>query len=94
MREQGWYRDPYGLYSDRWISNGQPTKLVRDGGAESYDDPPPEDPPRPLIPVPPSPDDSSDTKRSDAAASGDQTYDAKKAFIGVVDKILGQGPIS
>lgn len=47
----------------------------------------------PLVPVPTSPADSSDTKRADAAASGDQTYDARKAFIGVVDKILGQGPI-
>ncbi len=93
MREEGWYRDPYGLHTDRWFSDGRPTKLVRDEGAESYDDPPTGDPPMPLVPVPPNPGDSSDTKRADAAARGVQSYDAKEAFIAVLDKVLGQGPI-
>jgi hypothetical protein len=35
--EEGWYEDPYGLHQDRWFSDGQPTKLVRDSGIESYD---------------------------------------------------------
>jgi hypothetical protein len=37
---EGWYRDPYGVHEDRWISQGVPTKLVRDSGRESYDAPP------------------------------------------------------
>lgn len=37
---QGWYRDPFGLHEDRYFSQGLPTKLVCDGGHESYDLPP------------------------------------------------------
>jgi hypothetical protein len=37
VKAQGWYRDPYGIHDDRYFSDGQPTKLVRDGSAESYD---------------------------------------------------------
>lgn|SRR5215469_6132360 len=37
---EGWYRDPFGIHEDRWISQGLPTKVVRDGGRESYDPPP------------------------------------------------------
>lgn len=40
MDPQGWYRDPYGSHDDRWFSGGRPTSLVRDQGAESYDEPP------------------------------------------------------
>ena len=37
----GWHRDPYGIHEERWVSGeGMPTKLVRDGGQESYDPPP------------------------------------------------------
>ena len=44
MKAQGWHHDPYGVHEDRYFSDGQPTKLVRDGGAESYDPPPPRPP--------------------------------------------------
>ena len=37
---EGWYRDPYEVHRDRWFSAGVATKLVRDGGGESYDPPP------------------------------------------------------
>jgi len=37
---QGWYHDPYGQHEDRYFSAGQPTKLVRDAGQESYQEPP------------------------------------------------------
>ncbi len=37
---QGWYRDPFSVHEDRYFSEGRPTKLVRDGRAEAYDDPP------------------------------------------------------
>jgi hypothetical protein len=40
MRVQGWYPDPYGRHDDRWFSDGKPTRLVRDQGSESYDEPP------------------------------------------------------
>jgi hypothetical protein len=93
MREEGWYRDPYGLHTDRWFSDGRPTKLVRDERAESYDDPPPGDPPRPLVPVPIGPSDNSDTKRADTAAHGDQAYDPKKAFIAAADRALINRPV-
>jgi len=44
----GWQRDPFGRHEQRYFSQGQPTKLVRDGGIESYD-PPPD---TPQIPAP------------------------------------------
>ena len=40
MTEEGWYIDPYGRHEARWISEGTPTALVRDGGVESQDPPP------------------------------------------------------
>ncbi len=39
-REQGWYRDHYGLHEARWYSMGQPTALVLDHGREGQDPPP------------------------------------------------------
>jgi hypothetical protein len=36
----GWNVDPYRLHEDRYFSGGLPTKLVRDAGRESYDEPP------------------------------------------------------
>jgi len=46
----GWFKDPFDRHEDRYFSGGQPTKLVRDGGRESYD-PPPDLP----LPGPPEP---------------------------------------
>jgi hypothetical protein len=40
---EGWCTDPFGLHEARWLSDGVPTKLVRDNGVESYEDPPDED---------------------------------------------------
>src|ERR1700734_1787291 len=39
---QGGHADPFGLHEGRYFSAGHPTKLVRDGGTECYDEPPPE----------------------------------------------------
>jgi hypothetical protein len=37
----GWHSDPFGVHEARYFSaDGQPTKLVRDRGTESYDEPP------------------------------------------------------
>jgi hypothetical protein len=42
--EEGWFTDPFGRHEARWLSFGKPTKLVRDGGLETYDEPPDEEP--------------------------------------------------
>ena len=42
--EEGWFTDPFGRHEARWLSFGTPTKLVRDGDVESYDEPPDEEP--------------------------------------------------
>jgi hypothetical protein len=42
--EEGWFTDPFGRHEARWLSFGTPTKLVRDGEVESYDEPPEEEP--------------------------------------------------
>ena len=45
----GWYKDPYNRHELRWFSGGRATRLVRDGGATSSDDPPTEPFHGPLI---------------------------------------------
>ncbi len=42
---QGWSEDPFGLHEARYFSAGTPTKLVRDGRLESFDEPPSAAPP-------------------------------------------------
>ena len=42
--EEGWFTDPYGRHEARWLSQGEPTKLVRDGSTEAFDEPPDEAP--------------------------------------------------
>jgi hypothetical protein len=37
---QGWVPDPFGLHEARYFSAGQSTKLVRDAGVETFDEPP------------------------------------------------------
>lgn len=49
MNAEGWYLDPYGVHEERWISDGRPTALVRDGGAESHHAPPATPMPEPLV---------------------------------------------
>jgi hypothetical protein len=36
---QGWYQDPFGTHELRYYSAGRPTRLVRDGGHEFYEEP-------------------------------------------------------
>jgi hypothetical protein len=87
LQAQGWYRDPYAIHEDRYISEGMPTKLVRDGGQEAYDPPP--DRPMPqtgLIPARPAgddPADGSDLHRADEACS-EPAYDSGRALDAVV----------
>jgi len=59
MHEEGWHVDPFGHHEARWISDGTPTELVRDGRIESKD-PPPDGPFKGVIqqlPDAPRPDD-------------------------------------
>jgi len=37
---EGWYQDPFRLHEARYFSAGRPTRLVRDGDVESYDEAP------------------------------------------------------
>jgi hypothetical protein len=57
---QGWAADPFQLHEARYFSAGRPTKLVRDGTIETYDDPPspppnPHPTPAPRPPAAPQP---------------------------------------
>jgi hypothetical protein len=73
---EGWYTDPFARHEARWMSDGTPTKLVRDGDEESYEDPPDEEPS-----VTPSPiaehqnSDGSDLFRADDAGAGESLND-------------------
>jgi hypothetical protein len=51
--QEGWYTDPWGHHDARWISDGVPSKLVRDGKTESFDDPPDSPPTQAWIPIEP-----------------------------------------
>jgi hypothetical protein len=76
-------------HEDRWMSQGQPTKLVRDAGTESYD--PPQDLPLPdeLVPVPDDDEsaDSSDLRRY--GDSGEEPYSTRRAKQAGIDAISG-----
>jgi hypothetical protein len=45
---EGWFTDPSGRHEARWLSEGTPTNLVRDGTVESFEETP-EGPPN-LVP--------------------------------------------
>lgn len=91
LQLQGWYRDPYAIHEDRYISQGMATKLVRDGGREVYDPPP--DRPMPsgdLIPAEAADDDvpdGPDLRRADDPASDPDR--AKDAAFTVFDQSSG-----
>jgi hypothetical protein len=80
---QGWYRDPFGVHDDRYFSAGQPTKLVRDGELEAYDEPP--DKPLPagcLVPAEPEVGNlpgGSDLRRADDAERHASSRDLRRA---------------
>jgi hypothetical protein len=93
VKAQGWYRDPYGLHEDRYFSAGQPTKLVRDGGAESYDPPPPRPSAVELVEVTPSPPtNGSDLRRADEMESRPWVYDKESRFWAILDGATVYGP--
>jgi hypothetical protein len=84
MSAEGWYVDPYGLHEARWISDGTPTSLVRDGELEAKD-PPPDTPFTGQLRELPenAPADGADLRRADSAeassagsASGEDVFEA------------------
>jgi hypothetical protein len=81
--------DPYRVHEDRWYSYGEPTKLVRDAGVESYDPPPASvEPAGPLVRpvVHGARSGADDLRRADDAQHGD-SYDPKKANQAAFDVI-------
>jgi hypothetical protein len=76
MRVQGWHPDPYERHDDRWFSDGKPTRLVRDQGTESYDEPPLEMPRGQLPPDPAARDEPEREQfRPSGNAGQDGSYD-------------------
>jgi len=67
---EGWYTDPYERHEARWMSQGNPTPLVRDGKIESRDPAP--DGPGTVTPTRLGVDggDPSDLRRADDAERG------------------------
>ena len=65
--QEGWYTDPWGHHDARWISHGVPSKLVRDGQAESYDNPPDSPPAQAWVAIEPPAGSltGADTRRAD-----------------------------
>ena len=92
MTAQGWYRDPYKVHEDRYFSDGQPTKLVRDGGAESYDPPPPGPPETELVEIPENEiSDGTDMRRADDRKTG-TAYDPNATAWSTIDSVGIYGP--
>jgi hypothetical protein len=87
MKAEGWYKDPFGIHTDRWFSDGQPTALVRDGAQEGHDPPPDAAFSGPLIESTASTAvDGEDLKRADDAEAAD-AYDPKKAQEAMLDAV-------
>jgi hypothetical protein len=66
---EGWFVDPYGTHEQRWISQGRPSNLVRDGNTEAKDPPPNRPAPEPFVPISSDPGDVGwrDMRRADDA---------------------------
>jgi hypothetical protein len=89
VQTEGWYRDPFDIHADRWISDGRPTALVRDGAVESHDPPPEVAFSGPLVESALSESESAngdDLRRADDAENAD-VYDPKRARQAALDSI-------
>ena len=91
---EGWYRDPFKEHEDRWISDGKPTKLVRDGGVEASDDPPADQLPGELVPIPEAGSRSPDDLRRADDAESEPPLDDREMVDRATDMIATIWPIS
>ncbi|HEX4218282.1 MAG TPA: hypothetical protein VHZ02_07935 [Acidimicrobiales bacterium] len=89
---EGWFTDPYAIHEARWLSAGRPTKLVRDGEVESYDEPPPEAPSTvpERLEAHPSAANGSDLIRADDAEQTDP-YDSTSQMMEGLDSFAQSG---
>ena len=85
VEAQGWYRDPYGLHTDRWMSDGTPTALVRDGRIESRDEPPDRPFVGELIPSAEAKPRAGDTRRADASTRNGSRIDRERMYNAIID---------
>ena len=89
---EGWFTDPYAVHEARWMSDGRPTKLVRDGEVESYDEPPPG--PSTVVPerieADPSAVDGEDLIRADDAEQTDP-YESPSQAMEALDSFAQSG---
>jgi hypothetical protein len=83
---EGWYRDPFAIHEDRWMSQGRPTKLVRDGDTEAYDPPP--DLPLPDVLVPATAEDGGSAGNSGERGQ-EPPYSDQRARRAALDAISG-----
>lgn len=83
---EGWYTDPYALHDARWMSEGTPTALVRDGTTDGHDPVP--DGSSTVTPVrlgdESEANDGADLRRADDVERLDK-YDSKKAERAALD---------
>jgi len=93
MKPEGWYTDPYARHEARWLSDGVPTKLVRDGETTSYDEPPggpfvrqPE-----VIDFHPGEGNANDLRRADDAERGPTDLDLDEAWMRAMDASWSDG---
>ena len=83
---EGWYQDPFGVHEHRWMSQGRPTKLVRDDGTESYDPPPDLPLPGELVPA----EAGRGAAPGDAGEAGQESsYSDQRASRAALDAISG-----
>jgi len=93
VHEEGWYVDPFGHHESRWMSDGAPTALVRDGWVESQDPPTDANYSGPLQPVADeSPGGSEDLRRADSSQEDSASVPSKKEqFMKVARVVLNPG---
>jgi hypothetical protein len=93
MKPEGWYTDPYARHEARWLSDGVPTKLVRDGDVTSYDEAP--DGPFVREPEPIEPDpgrgNADDLRRADDAEGGPVDLDHDETWMRSMDAVWSDG---
>ena len=89
----GWFEDPYREHDYRYLSEGLPTKLVRDSGHESFDPPPDTpltEPPIPATTITGPSHNGDDMRRADDAGRA-APYDRRAACQAATTAIIRFG---